>query len=219
MVIGTDEFGLLFLLWNDSIPSNAERKGIFGIGMNYVFLLMSFTSNVIFINLVVMTYSTDDESYEEVEYLRTVPPPQTMNNEVKDIVSQSPHHNEIQWLMTKKPSPNESHELAIKIECELESAKKREESKVSHLDEAPNTRNTCKEDEEVFGPYSKETCLFIVASYVEMLHLLNKAKKIKKRDWCTKDNKWFLINSSNLKKAKKDLETSYKSGEKVSTIL
>jgi hypothetical protein len=178
---------------------------------------MSFTSNV-FINLEVMTYSTDDESYEEVEYLRTVPPPQTMNNEVKDIVSQSPHPNEIQWLMTKKPSLNESHELAIQFECELESARKRVESKVSHLDEAPKKSKVCKESEEVFGPYRRENSLSVVTSYVEMLHE-NKAKKMKKHDWESEDNKWFLINCCNLKKAKKDLETSYKSGEKVSTIL
>ena len=165
-----------------------------------------------------MNYSTDDDSYEEVEHLRTEPPPKIMNDEVTDIVPTSTNNNEVQWLMTKKPSQNERYELANKIEGEHESSKRKEESKTSSRDEAPKKRKVCKESEEEFGPYRRENCLSVVTSYVEMLHE-NKAKKMKKHDWESEDNKWFVINCCNLKKAKKDLETSYKSGEKVSTIL
>jgi hypothetical protein len=206
-LFATEKFSFLFLRWNDLIPRNAERKGLFVVGiMNYVYLL-SFTFYVIFINLAEMIYSRDDDSYEEVEHLRTEPPPQTMNDEVTDIVPHSPNHNEVQWLMTKKPSQNERYELATKIECEHESSKRKDKSKISSQEEL------CNEAKEVFGPYSREICLSVVTSYVEMLHE-NKVKNMKKRDCDTKDNKWFLINYSDLKKAKKDLEKSYKSCER-----
>ena len=42
--------------------------------------------------------------------------------------------------------------------------------------------------------------------------------KKNKRDWSTTDEKWYRINSSNLKRAKNFVEKYINSGEKVCTL-